>query len=280
MKQMMIQEVLDYIDTHIEEDLTIEELADVARYSRFYLHRMFDLLIGMSIMTYVRLRKMQYARTALSKGYRVLDVALMYAYQSERSFRRAFQQVFHVTPSQVKNQVYHTPEKIQFEFKKGMNMINYLSDLQVVNCPMFYAIGTTVISKEPEIDSIHKMTKFKHDHHIDPTTEIGLDVAVSVLESDQGKRGYMYYLVVDQGTFEQHNSPILIKKSVESSKYARLTIEDPFRDPFERIPMGWKKLMQEIEDQYTTRKDLAITWFEEKVDTLTGTVMHLYVAIE
>lgn len=280
MKRMMIQDVIDYIDSNIEHELTIEELSEVASYSRFYLHRVFDLLIGMSVMNYVRLRKMQHARAALSHGTRVIDVALMVGYQSERSFRRAFQQVFKLTPSHVKHDIYHTPEKIQFKYKKGMTMIHYLSETSLVSCEAFYAVGVKVVSKEPENESIQKMTSFKHEHHIDPITEIGMDADVSTQDSDQGKRGYLYYLVVDKETYDSIQDPSLIKKEVQASRYLRLTIDEPFKDPFERIPMGWKKLVLELESKYQHRSDLSINCFEEKVQTMTGTIMNLYVAIQ
>lgn len=280
MKQLMIQELIDYIEEHIEENLTLDELSDVSSYSRFYLHRMFDLIIGSSVINYVRLRKMQYARYCLSKDERVIDVALKYGYQSERSFRRAFKQVFQLNPSAIKDQTYHMPDKIQFELKKGMTMIHYLSDLKIVECNAYYALGTKVISRNPEIDSIEYMTEYKHLNHIDPMTEIGMDISVSVTDSDLGKRGYAYYLVVDKETFDKHQEPHIIKHHIPSSKYAMITINNPFKDPFERIPMGWKKLITELESKYTPRKGLGLDCFEEKIVTMTGTIMNLYVAIE
>lgn len=276
----MIQDIIDYIDLNIEQDLTIDQLAEVAQYSRFYLYRLFDILVGTSITSYIRLRKMQHARSALSKGIRVLDVALLYGYQSERSFRRAFIQVFNQAPSQVKNHIYHLPEKIQFRFKKGMTMIHYLSDVSIIEAKAFYALGTKVISKEPENDSIQKMTTFKHDHHIDPITEIGMDIEVPMADQDQGKRGYAYYLVVEKSIYDLIQDANIIKKEVQASKFAKLTIDDPFKDPFERIPMGWKKLVKAIEDNYKHRPNLSLCCFEEKVETLSGTIMNLYVAVE
>jgi hypothetical protein len=59
-----------------------------------------------------------------------------------------------------------------------------------------------------------------------------------------------------------------------------ITIDDPFKDPFERIPMGWKKLITELESKYTPKKGLGLDCFEEKVVTMTGTIMNIYVAIE
>ncbi|AUD65803.1 hypothetical protein BK011_08940 [Tenericutes bacterium MZ-XQ] len=280
MKQFMIQDLIDYIEAHIEDDLTLDELSDVSSYSRFYLHRMFDLIIGSSVINYVRLRKMQYARYCLSKDERVIDVALKYGYQSERSFRRAFKQVFQLNPSSIKHQDYHIPEKIQFDLKKGMTMIHYLSDLKIVECDAYYALGTKVISKHPEIDSIEQMTHYKHLNHIDPFTEIGIDISVDASDSDSGKRGYAYYLVVDKETFEKHHDSDIIKHHIPSSKYAMITIDDPFKDPFERIPMGWKKLITELESKYTPKKGLGLDCFEEKVVTMTGTIMNIYVAIE
>jgi len=67
---------------------------------------------GMSIMDYIRIRKMQYAQTELTKGKKVIDIALQLGYSSDRSFRRVFKMVYHQPPSKIRKDDYTLPEKI------------------------------------------------------------------------------------------------------------------------------------------------------------------------
>ncbi len=279
MKKQTIQKVIDYIEVHMDEDINVDDIATSMGYSRFYLHRLFDICTGMSMTDYLKTRRMQVARAELSSGIRILDLAIKYGYQSERSFRRAFCSIFQTPPSKIRQEHYVLPEKIHLNEEKGIAMIPYLSEIKTVTIHPFYAIGKKVISKEPENDSIDFMTAYKHKHKINPQSEIGIDAQISEKDQEKGLRGYQYFLVVNEHVFEQTNEQELMKLIMPQANYLMLTIDDPFKDPFIRIPMGWKKLMQTFDETYKYRGDLAIGCFEEKVETLTGTIMNLYIAI-
>lgn len=279
MKKQTIQDVIDYIETHVDEPMTIEHVADAMGYSRYYLHRLFDICTGMSMSDYLMRRRMQVARTELSSGIRILDLAIKYGYQSERSFRRAFLTIFQSPPSKLRHEDYQLPDKIHLDERKGMTMIDYLTDIKTVTLNHYYAIGIKVVSKEPENESIEKMTLYKYQHKIHPISEIGTDSMITEEERIKGYRGYEYYLVVEKQDYDKIHDQTLIKVEIPESKYLMLSIDDPFKDPFIRIPMGWKKLMQAFDEKYHYRGDLAIGCFEETIKTMTGTVMNLYIAI-
>ena len=46
MVREMIQKTLDYVDSNIKEDITAEELAEVAGYSVFHFYRLFQSAVG------------------------------------------------------------------------------------------------------------------------------------------------------------------------------------------------------------------------------------------
>ena len=55
-----IQKTLDYVDNNIKEDITAEELAEVAGYSVFHFYRLFQSAVGIPVMQYVLRRKLLY----------------------------------------------------------------------------------------------------------------------------------------------------------------------------------------------------------------------------
>lgn len=108
----LLKKVLLYIDEHIQEKISLSELAEVAGYSPFYFSKLFAEAMGMPVTACIRLRKMQYALCSLLEGMKVLDVSLMYSFDSHEGFTRAFTQLFGSTPSIVRRYLdaYSVPE--------------------------------------------------------------------------------------------------------------------------------------------------------------------------
>lgn len=108
----LLRKILLYIDEHIQEKISLSELAGVAGYSPFYFSKLFAETMGMPITACIRVRKMQYALCSLLEGKKVLDVSLMYGFDSHEGFTRAFTQLFGSTPSIVRKYLdtYSVPE--------------------------------------------------------------------------------------------------------------------------------------------------------------------------
>lgn len=112
MDEELLRKILWYIDEHIQEKISLSELAEVAGYSPFYFSKLFTETMGMPITACIRVRKMQYALCSLLEGKKVLDVSLMYGFDSHEGFTRAFTQLFGSTPSIVRKYLdtYSVPE--------------------------------------------------------------------------------------------------------------------------------------------------------------------------
>ncbi len=104
--------ILGYIDEHIYEKISLLELAEIAGYTPFYFSKLFSEGMGISVTGYIRVRKLQYALASLLEGKKVLEVSLMYAFDSHEGFTRSFTQLFGMTPSKAKKYLssYQVPE--------------------------------------------------------------------------------------------------------------------------------------------------------------------------
>src|SRR5215470_13441186 len=97
------QKALWYVEGHLSNALTLDEIASVAGVSRFHMVRAFAEATGMSVMRYVRARRLTKAARALAKGAPdILTLALEADYGSHEAFTRAFRDHFGVTPEQVR----------------------------------------------------------------------------------------------------------------------------------------------------------------------------------
>jgi len=97
------QKALWYVESHLADSLTLDEIASVGGVSRFHMVRSFAEATGMSVMRYVRARRLTKAARALAKGAPdILTLALEADYGSHEAFTRAFRDHFGVTPEQVR----------------------------------------------------------------------------------------------------------------------------------------------------------------------------------
>lgn len=102
MNNETLEAALAYIDAHIQQKISLCELSEISGYSPFYFSRLFSEAMGRSVTGYIRIRKLQHAMVSLLEGYRVLDVALLYSFDSHEGFTRSFTQLFGSTPSTVR----------------------------------------------------------------------------------------------------------------------------------------------------------------------------------
>src|SRR6478609_6284679 len=98
------QKALWYIESHLAEPLTLDDVAGIAGVSRFHLVRAFAAATGFSVMRYVRARRLTRAAQALAAGAPdILSLALEADYSSHEAFTRAFRDHFGVTPEIVRS---------------------------------------------------------------------------------------------------------------------------------------------------------------------------------
>lgn len=96
-----MQRVLDHIEEHLDDDLSLEALSSVAAFSKFHFHRQFTSFFGISASQYVHLARMKRAshRLAFRQADSITEIALDAAYEAPEAFTRAFKRQFGQSPS-------------------------------------------------------------------------------------------------------------------------------------------------------------------------------------
>ncbi len=122
------ERVFAYIEQHLDESLSVEELSKVAHFSKFHFHRQFSQYVGLGVAAYVRLLRLRRASYRLAFGCeRVIDIALEAGFESPEAFSRAFRQAFGQSPSQFRTSPQWQPwaERVRLpprERNKEMNV--------------------------------------------------------------------------------------------------------------------------------------------------------------
>ncbi len=93
-----IQRSIDLIEENLGSRITVEDLAAREGFSACHYYRVFIAYVGMPVMGYVRRRRLQHAAARLAEGGRVLDIALMFGFESHAGFTHAFQKAYGMPP--------------------------------------------------------------------------------------------------------------------------------------------------------------------------------------
>jgi AraC family transcriptional regulator len=96
-----ILRVLTHIQEHLDEALDLEEVAQVACFSRFHFHRVFAAMTGETIADHARRLRLERAAMELKSGRRqVIQLALDAGYEAHEAFTRAFKAAYGVSPAE------------------------------------------------------------------------------------------------------------------------------------------------------------------------------------
>ena len=88
-----------YIDAHLEEDMSIEFLAEQFFISKYHMMRQFRKETGVPIHTYISDRRLFLARDRIRQGMSATDSCFRSGFRSYSSFTRAYAKRFGTTPT-------------------------------------------------------------------------------------------------------------------------------------------------------------------------------------
>lgn len=90
-----------FIDMHCAEDLSLEQMADLAGFSKYHFTKLFHRYTGESYYQYLSRRRIALSTRLLQDSdYPILSVALNSGFTSMSAFLRMFRRMEHCTPSE------------------------------------------------------------------------------------------------------------------------------------------------------------------------------------
>ncbi len=95
-----LNKTISYMEEHLTEEISYDELARMACCSTYHFQRMFAYIAGIPLSEYIRRRRMSLAAVDLQSGEgKIIDIGMKYGYSSPTAFNRAFQSVHGIAPS-------------------------------------------------------------------------------------------------------------------------------------------------------------------------------------
>lgn len=99
-----INKMIEYITNHLDEDITLSELADLSGFSPYHFHRIVRAFLGESLGSYMVRMKMETAAKLLRyTELSVSEIAYRVGYDVPGSLTKAFRQLYGIPPLEYRN---------------------------------------------------------------------------------------------------------------------------------------------------------------------------------
>ena len=93
-----MEEILQYIVHHLDEDLSVDSLSKRFYLSRYYLMHRFKAVTGYTVHQYISQKRLLLAGELIRRGVPVMKSAEQAGFAEYSTFLRAFQNTFHMSP--------------------------------------------------------------------------------------------------------------------------------------------------------------------------------------
>lgn len=112
----IITQILDYIENNLEHQLSLDEIAKEAGYSKFHLNRIFSQHVGQTACKYIQMRRLTIAAEKLVETKKpIVEIAYEANYNSQQSFTLAFGQLYECPPLEYRMMQSYTPKRGRFQ---------------------------------------------------------------------------------------------------------------------------------------------------------------------
>ncbi|MCI5052755.1 MAG: AraC family transcriptional regulator [Simkaniaceae bacterium] len=225
--------VLLFIERHLDEELSLEQLSRVGSFSMYHFHRIFHGVIGETPGAYVRrLRLEQAAGQLVYSDVRITDVAFDASYETPSAFNKAFKKLMGCSPAQ-----YRDRAPVNYKIEEGLVMQ-----------------PTIHVLKDQSVFSVRKMGSYPKS-----APEAWKSLGVFLSESGYTRSGRRYFGIYHDNpdiTAEENirseacctisggeiESGEIVKRVIDGGRYATFKHEGPLEEldiTFDRIFGNW-----------------------------------------
>lgn len=252
-KVKIITAAIDYLESHLHENPSLETVAGAVHYSKYYLHRMFADTVGLTIQVYAQRRRLtEAAKLLVFSDQPILEIALAAGYESQQSFTDSFKAMYKKTPNQFREEESFYPLQLRYVLhEKAANAerendwrrkISYATDADI---PKWMELVRLVIDGFPHLDEKEYLAQLRT--YIGNRRALILmddDIAVGIMAFHEG-RGSIDFL----GVHPQYRKQGIAKAFCEKALYelvqtGAITVTT-FREG-DKADTGYRKAFQSL----------------------------------
>ena len=114
-KNDVVIEVVSYIESHLQDKIRLDDIAQKMNYSKYYLNRIFSSVVGCTMHKYIQKRRLtEAARLLAETDISIAEISSKACYESQQAFTLAFRQLYQCTPQTCRSLHFFTPRQEPF----------------------------------------------------------------------------------------------------------------------------------------------------------------------
>lgn len=141
----IIESSLDYIEQNLDHDLSLEQIANQFHFSKYYYHRLFSAVMGVSLNNYILERKLNASVNLIQNTDQSLtEIGSQLNFSTPSAFSRAFKRQFDLSPSALrKSPSQFTPTPVPEIVNRPLKNLNgdIVTDFSLERRPAFKVSG-------------------------------------------------------------------------------------------------------------------------------------------
>ena len=234
--------VLDYIENHLAEEITLDKIANASKYSKYHLHRMFTAITGLTLHNYIKRRRLtEAAKKLLFTDCAVLDIALESGYESQQAFTLAFKELYKKTPDNFRKKREFQPIQLKFNLDGDLSKLrgDRIMDIKIVETGPIYLVGYMTNTKHgflviPRLwNKLHKIKKNIPNRSCMDYL-VGLNDYSKNFSYEKTQPAFVYYAAVEVSVPDQSSSK-MSSLTVPGGKYAVFTFGGKTQDSLQPV---------------------------------------------
>lgn len=157
----LIIKAYEFIDRHLTDDFSLDEIARYVGYSSYHFARRFKELTGKTVMEYLREKRIMAAADEIKAGANICNTAMKYGFDTHAGFTKAFLTVYGCTPIQCAQHANKKNEKGMIDMEKAKIVIRPVckDDVQDLWENVYSAMTPRQIMDEKILPAIERLRK-------------------------------------------------------------------------------------------------------------------------
>lgn len=265
-----LRQSIKYMEEHLYDDISAEDIADKAYMSSFYFQKGFKIITGYSIGEYIRCRRLYLAGLDVLRGeVKIIDLAYRYHYENPESFTKAFHRFHGVSPMQLKKDPGRLktflPLRISISIQGGKEMdymIEYIEEIEVIGFRKDIVTETSYRDIPKAWNEVSQICEHTKDKKITAILDSCFMGEYGICINDGTQRDQFQYLMA--GKYHGQSIPKgMIVYQIPAGTYVKFKCRGPLPEALQSVNTRIYKEWLPEHPEYEFCGDRNVEWYSK-----------------